>query len=138
MKLNSTAGVDIIKMPRNIIQRTSPTKHTVDFPVRVLKKVVQEMRADHSRYARDEGALGHLSLVLMRGSGRVTKIFTILSADNACAVILQRNFDKAFLPKRLDHFCLNAIRRHEQQETTAARAAQFAAVSAETHRFVVG
>src|ERR1700734_1514411 len=69
--------------------------------------------------------------------GNLPKILSILSADNPRAVILQSNLDKAFLPERLDHLCLNVIRRHEEQETAAARAAEFAAISAETHRFVV-
>ena len=53
-------------------------------------------------------------------------------------VILQGDFDEALFSEGLDHFRLNMIGRHEQQETAAARAAEFAAISAETHRFVVG
>src|SRR5277367_2792215 len=79
-----------------------------------------------------------LSLLPMKAIvGKLRKIFSILSADDPRAVIFQRNLDEAFLPERLDHLCLNVIRRHEEQETAAARAAEFAAISAETHRFVV-
>src|SRR5271154_6813299 len=52
-------------------------------------------------------------------------------------MILQRNLDKALLSERFNHLCLNVIRGHEQQETAAARTAEFAAVCAQTHRFVV-
>jgi len=74
MKLNSAAGVDIIKMTRNIIQGTSPTKHAMDFPIGMLEKVIQEMRADHSCYARDQGALSHFISRFGEGDrGQTTK-----------------------------------------------------------------
>ena len=43
MKLDPAAGVNVIKMTGDVIQRTPPAKHAVDFPICMPEKVIQEM-----------------------------------------------------------------------------------------------
>ena len=43
MKLDPAAGVDVIKMTGDVIQRAPPAKHAVDFPICMPEKVIQEM-----------------------------------------------------------------------------------------------
>jgi hypothetical protein len=89
VKLNSAARIDIIKMIGNIIERATPTKHAMDIPIGALEEIIQKMRADHPRYAGDQGALCHfLSRSDEGGGAQTSKIFTPLSADDAGAMIL--------------------------------------------------
>jgi hypothetical protein len=43
MKLDPAAAVDVIEVTGNVIQRTPPAKHAVDFPICMPEKVIQEM-----------------------------------------------------------------------------------------------
>jgi hypothetical protein len=43
MKLDPAAGVDVIEVTGDVIQRAPPAQHAVDVPIRVPEKVIQEV-----------------------------------------------------------------------------------------------
>ena len=53
MKLDPVAGIDAVEMGGNVVQRASPADHAVNFPAGIIKKVIEQVRANHSSHARD-------------------------------------------------------------------------------------